>query len=46
MVIIIGIGILLIPVIGICNLIFSIMGAVAANEGKLYRYPIALRLIK
>ncbi len=36
----------LLPVIWIVNLIFSIMGAVAANNGTLYRYPFALRLIK
>jgi uncharacterized protein len=30
----------------ICNLIFSIMGAIAASNGKKYRYPFALRLLK
>ncbi len=40
------IGVFLIPVLGIVNLIFPIMGAVAANNGTLYRYPFALRLIK
>jgi len=30
----------------ICNLIFCIMGAVKANKGEAYRYPIAIRLIK
>lgn len=30
----------------IVSLIFSIMGAMKANEGVAYRYPIAIRLIK
>lgn len=33
-------------IIGIAALVFIIMGAVKANEGKAYRYPFALRLIK
>ena len=40
------IGFLLLPAIAICNLIFCIMGAVKANKGELYRYPVNLRLIK
>lgn len=40
------IGAILLPVIAICNLIFCIMGAVKANNGELYRYPVNLRLIK
>ena len=36
------IGILLIPILILLHLIFSIMGAVAANRGDLYRYPIAI----
>ncbi|MCC7351322.1 MAG: DUF4870 domain-containing protein [Phycisphaerales bacterium] len=30
----------------IVSLIFSIMGAMKANEGVAYRYPVAIRLIK
>lgn len=45
-----GIGFLLtLPlmfIIGIAALVFIIMGAIKANEGKAYRYPFALRLIK
>ena len=37
---------LIVVAIWICNLIFSIMGGLAANGGKAYRYPFALRLIK
>ncbi|MBE2216400.1 MAG: DUF4870 domain-containing protein [Opitutaceae bacterium] len=40
------IGGLLMPVIGIVNLIFCIIAALKANDGVAYRYPFALRLIK
>jgi hypothetical protein len=40
------IGLLLFPVIGIFDLIFTIIATIEANKGKRYRYPIALRLIK
>jgi uncharacterized protein len=30
----------------LCNLVVSIMGAIAASNGKKYRYPFALRLLK
>jgi uncharacterized Tic20 family protein len=43
---IVVIGLLLIPVIGIANLILCIMAGLKANEGVEYRYPFALRLIK
>jgi len=39
------IGFLVFAVIVICNLVFCIMGAVAASGGKPYRVPFALRLI-
>jgi uncharacterized Tic20 family protein len=32
--------------LGIAALIFMIMGAVAANEGREYRYPITIRFVK
>jgi uncharacterized Tic20 family protein len=41
-----GIGCIVLPVVAIGNLVFCIMGAVAANKGENYRYPWALRLIK
>ena len=44
MVVIIG-GILA-PIVGIINLVFCIIAAVKANNGEAYRYPFALRLIK
>jgi len=40
------IGGLLAPLVGIVSLVFSIIAAVKANNGELYRYPFALRLIK
>lgn len=43
---VIVIGIFLIMAVGICHLVFSIMGAVAVNSGKEFRVPFALRLIK
>lgn len=40
------IGFLILPLIGIVNVIFCIMGAAAVSSGKFYRVPFALRLIK
>lgn len=40
------IGVFLIPVIGICHLVFCIMGAVATSKGDAFRVPFTLRLIK
>ena len=39
------IGFLVFALVIICNLVFCIMGAVAASGGKPYRVPFALRLI-
>jgi uncharacterized Tic20 family protein len=43
---IILVGFLVIGAAWLCNLIFCIMGAVAASNGKPFRVPFALRLIK
>ncbi len=40
------IGCFIIPVLAIAHIILMIMAALAASEGKTYRYPFALRLIK
>ena len=40
------IGLLMLPIVWIASTVFSIMGALAANNGKPYRYPLTLRLIK
>jgi uncharacterized Tic20 family protein len=40
------IGILVLIVLGICHLVFCIMGAIAVSNGKEFRVPYAIRLIK
>jgi uncharacterized protein len=40
------IGCFLMPALFVCNIVFCILGAVAANKGERYRYPFALRLIR
>jgi len=40
------IGGLLAPLVGVVNLVFCIIAAVKANNGEAYRYPFTLRLIK
>jgi uncharacterized Tic20 family protein len=40
------IGFLLIWVVGLLDLVFIIIAALAANNGQAYRYPFALRLVK
>jgi uncharacterized Tic20 family protein len=40
------IGFILLPAIWVCDLIFCIMGAVKANKGEHYKYPINIRFIK
>ena len=41
-----GIGFVLLPIIGIANLVFVIIASMKANQGIEYRYPWALRLVK
>jgi uncharacterized Tic20 family protein len=40
------IGLFLMPIVGILNLVFIIIGSIKANEGVKYRYPFCIRLIK
>jgi len=40
------IGILLIWAVGIIDIVLVIVATIRASEGKLYRYPFAIRLIK
>ena len=40
------IGMLIFPVVWIVGLILGIMGAMKANEGTAYRYPVNIRFIK
>lgn len=39
------IGFLLLGILHILNVIFVIVASIQASEGKLYRYPLAIRLI-
>lgn len=40
------IGGILAPIVGVINVVFCIIAAVKANNGEAYRYPFTLRLIK
>lgn len=40
------VGILLLWLVGIAALVFVIIATIRASEGKLYKYPFTLRLIK
>jgi hypothetical protein len=40
------VGIVLLPVVGLADLIFSIIACIAASKGEYYKYPVSLRLIK
>ncbi len=40
------IGILLLPALIIAGLVFTIIAAVRANDGKSYRYPLTIRFLK
>ena len=42
----IGIGLIVLPVLFIAGVVFSIIAALKANEGVIYRYPLTLRLVK
>jgi uncharacterized Tic20 family protein len=43
--ILVGIGVILLPVVAVYGLVFAILAAVKANDGELYRYPLTLRLV-
>ena len=40
------IGIILLWVVGIASLVLRIVATIKASEGKMYRYPLTIRLIK
>ncbi len=40
------IGALLLVAVGLCHLVFCIMGAIAASKGEAFRAPFAIRLLK
>ncbi len=39
------IGVLVFPVVGICHLVFCIMGAIGTSKGNAFRVPFAIRLL-
>jgi uncharacterized Tic20 family protein len=40
------IGFIILPILHILNLVLVIVASIQASEGKFYRYPITIRLIK
>ena len=42
----IGIGFVILPVLGVLDLVFTIIAAVKAGSGEAYRYPMTIRFIK
>lgn len=40
------IGVLVFPIVGICHLVFCIMGAISTSKGNAFRVPFAIRLVK
>jgi uncharacterized Tic20 family protein len=40
------VGFVLLPAVGIFNLVFLLIAAVKANDGEHYRYPLTIRFIK
>ena len=40
------IGFVLIPILSILNLVFSIIGAIKASEGTVWRYPLSIPFMK
>jgi uncharacterized Tic20 family protein len=45
MLVAIGLGCFLLPVVLIANIILCIVAALAVSQGRWYRYPMTLRLI-
>ncbi|WP_194757514.1 DUF4870 domain-containing protein [Aliidiomarina indica] len=43
---VIGIGVLILIAIGVCNLIFSIIGAIKAADGEAWPYPLSIQFLK
>jgi uncharacterized Tic20 family protein len=39
------IGFFLVPLVALASLVFSLIGAIRAYDGKRYRYPVCLRLL-
>ena len=43
--VLVGIGLLLLPLVGLVWLVFTIIGSIKASAGEEYRYPLTLRLV-
>jgi uncharacterized protein len=41
--VLLGIGILMLIALGIASVIFTIVGGIKANEGKIWKYPMSIR---
>lgn len=41
-----GIGLVVLPILGLAELVLRIIGSIQANTGSGYSYPLTLRLIK
>ncbi len=41
----IGVGFLLFFAVWVCSIVFAIQGAIAANAGRPYRYPVSIRML-
>ena len=39
-------GLFVILAVGIVNIVFSIIAAIAANKGEMYRYPLTIQFVK
>lgn len=44
--VLVAVGFVLLPLVGLFWIIFTIIGALKANEGVAYRYPLTIRFIK
>ncbi|QSQ25464.1 DUF4870 domain-containing protein [Pyxidicoccus parkwayensis] len=41
-----GVGLVVIAVVWVASVVFAIIAGLKANEGRLYKYPVAIRLVK
>ena len=41
-----GIGLILVPIVFVGGVVFCILAAIASNKGELYKYPVNWRLVK
>ena len=40
------VGFVLVPIVVVGNIVLTIVGAIKANNGELYRYPLTIRFLK